>query len=109
MLSHNLGKEPHNCKGQMNYYPPARPDENVQTSPFGAHRAGPRVRVVMSMGMELAMVKVWRLLSGPMGMWVMMADPRVRVEMVHWKAVLRGQQNQWPGEKVHWRALQMVH
>ena len=33
----------------------------------------------MDMGMKLAMVKVWRLYSGPMGMWVVMACPRVRV------------------------------
>ena len=43
--------------------------------------AGPRVRVVMDMGMKLAMVKVWRLQSGPMGMWVVMAGPMVRVVM----------------------------
>ena len=43
---------------------------------FHGHVGGdgrPRVRAVMDMGMKLAMVKVWRLYSGPMGMWVVMA------------------------------------
>ena len=43
--------------------------------------AGPRVRVVMDMGLELAMVKVRGLYRDPTGMWVEMAGPRVRVVM----------------------------
>ena len=36
---------------------------------------------LMDMGMDLGIVVVWRLYSGPMGMWVVMAGPRVRVLM----------------------------
>ena len=43
--------------------------------------AGPRVRVVMDMGLELAMVKVRGLYRDPTGMWVEIAGPRVRVVM----------------------------
>ena len=33
------------------------------------------------MWLELAMVKVWGLYKDPMGMWVVMAGPRVRLVM----------------------------
>ena len=41
----------------------------------------PRGKVVMDMGMELAMVVVWRLYSELLGMWVVMAGPRAKVVM----------------------------
>ena len=46
--------------------------------------AGPRVRVVMDMWVELGMVKVSVLYSEPIGMWMVMAGPRVMVVMDMW-------------------------